>query len=215
MPAIVVENVSKKFRLSCAQGPLDQGGRAPPRPQHVRGVLGPQGHQPEGRPGRDDRHPRPQRLGQVDPAQVHRRHPQAHAPARSGSGAHRLAARARRRLPPGPHRPRERLHQRVDPRDPAEGDREALRRHRRLRRARALHRPAGQELLVRHVRAPRLRGGHQRRPRHPARRRGAGRGRRGRSSASASTASRSSSRRARRSSSSPTPSTWRGRSATG
>ena len=53
-----------------------------------------------------------------------------------------------------------------------------LRRHRRLRRPRAVHRHAGEELLVGHVRAARVLGGHQRRPRHPARRRGAGRGRR-------------------------------------
>ena len=40
-------------------------------------------HQPHGRGGRDDRHPRPQRLGQVDAAEVHRRHPQAHDRRRS------------------------------------------------------------------------------------------------------------------------------------
>ena len=46
-------------------------------------------------------------------------------------GPHRVAARARRRLPPRSHRPRERLHQRLVPRHPPQGDREALRRHRR------------------------------------------------------------------------------------
>ena len=51
--------------------------------------------------------------------------------------------------------------------------RAALRRHRRLRRARAVHRRAGEALLVGHVRAPRLRRRHQRRARRAPRRRGA------------------------------------------
>ena len=66
-------------------------------------------------------------------------------------------------------------------------DRRALRRHRRLRRARAVHRQPGEALLVGHVRAARLRGRRQRRARHPARRRGARRSATRRSSASAST----------------------------
>ncbi len=57
-------------------------------------------------------------------------------------------------------------------------DRPQVRRDRRLRRHRAVHRPAGEELLVGHVRPARLLGRHQRRPRHPAGRRGAGRRRR-------------------------------------
>ena len=62
---------------------------------------------------------------------------------------------------------------------PVEGRaRPPLRRHRRLRRARAVHRHPGEELLLGHVRAARVLGGHQRRPRHPPRRRGAGRRRR-------------------------------------
>ena len=56
--------------------------------------------------------------------------------------------------------------------------RRPVRRDRRLRRARAVHRHAGQELLVRHVRAPRLRRRRQRRSRHPDHRRGARRRRR-------------------------------------
>ena len=59
-----------------------------------------------------------------------------------------------------------------------EAARPALRRDRRLRRPRALHRHAGEELLVGHVRAPRVLGGDQRRPRHPPDRRGARRRRR-------------------------------------
>ena len=49
----------------------------------------------------------------------------------------------------------------------------------RVRRARGLHRRAGEDLLVRHVHAPRVRGGDPRRSRRAARRRGAGGGRRG------------------------------------
>ena len=57
-------------------------------------------------------------------------------------------------------------------------DRRPVRRDRRVRRARAVHRHAGQELLVGHVRPARLRGRRQRRSRHPAHRRGARRRRR-------------------------------------
>ena len=51
----------------------------------------------------------------------------------------------------------------------------ARRRHHRLRRARALRRQPGEDVLQRHVRAARLLDRGQRRPRHPAGRRGAGR----------------------------------------
>ena len=57
--------------------------------------------------------------------------------------------------------------------------RPGVRRDRRLRRARAVHRHAGEALLVGHVRAAGLRRRRQRRPRHPPRRRGARRRRRG------------------------------------
>ena len=50
---------------------------------------------------------------------------------------------------------------------------EDLRRDRRVRRAREVHRHAGAPLLVGHVRAARVRGRGERRARHPARRRGA------------------------------------------
>ncbi len=89
------------------------------------------------------------------------------------------AARARRGLQPRAHRPRERLHERVDPRSVEAGHHGDLRRDRRLRRAREVHRHAGAALLVGHVRAARLRGRRERRPRHPPRRRSAGRRRRG------------------------------------
>ena len=83
-------------------------------------------------------------------------------------------ARARRRLPPRPHRPGERLPQRLDPR--------LLARARSTRifddivefaELDGVHRQAGEALLVGHVRPARLRGRDQRRARHPAGRRGA------------------------------------------
>ena len=81
-------------------------------------------------------------------------------------------------------------------------DRRPLRRHRRVRRPRAVHRHAGEELLVGHVRAARLLGRDQRRPRHPPRRRGP-RGRRRRVPAPVRReVRRAPRRRARRSSSS-------------
>ena len=54
-------------------------------------------------------------------------------------------------------------------------DRQGLRRHRRLLRARGVHRRPGEVLLVGHVRAARLRRGRERGPRRPRDRRGAGR----------------------------------------
>ena len=57
------------------------------------------------------------------------------------------------------------------------GDQAQVRRDRRVRRGRAVHRHAGQALLERHVRAPRVRGRRAPRARDPDRRRGA-RGRR-------------------------------------
>ena len=124
--------------------------------------------------GLDGRHPRAQRLGQVDAAEVRRRHPAAD----DGRDRHPRpagrAARARRRLPPGAHRPREHLHERVDPRARRRRDiDEGVRRDRRVRRAREVHRHAGAALLVGHVHAARVRGRGERRSRHPARRRGA------------------------------------------
>ena len=87
-------------------------------------------------------------------------------------GPDRLAARARRRLPPRLHRPRERLPERLDPRPLARADPRADGRDRRLRRARALHRPAGADVFVGDVHAARLL---RRRP-HPGRRAAARRG---------------------------------------
>ena len=72
---------------------------------------------------------------------------------RDGARPHFGADRARRRVSSGDLRPRERLHQRHHARPDEARDRAALRRDRRVRRARGLHRRAGQDLLVRHVHA--------------------------------------------------------------
>ena len=96
-----------------------------------------------------------------------------------------------------------------------QGDRPDLRRHRRVRRARGVHRQAGEALLVGHVRAARLRGRGQRRARDPARRRGAGGRRRGVPAQVPRADQAASSARAARSCSSPTPPTSCARSATG
>ena len=87
-----------------------------------------------------------------------------------------------------------------------EAARRAVRRHRRLRRHRAVHRHAGEELLLRHVRAARLLGRDQRRSRHPARRRGARGRRRGVPAQVHGEVRRLPRARARRSCSCPTPS---------
>ena len=128
-------------------------------------------------PGPDARRDRPQRLRQEHDAQAGRRHHQADDRQRQGAGPDLGADRARRRLPPGDLRARERLHQRHHARPDEEGDHPALRRDRRVRRARGVHRRAGEDLLVRHVHAARIRGGDSRRSRRAAGRRSA-RGRR-------------------------------------
>ena len=111
------------------------------------------------------------------------------------------AARARRRLPPRAVRAATTSTSTAR----SSGSRKKqlnapLRRHRRLRRARALHRHAGEELLVGHVRAARLLGRDQRRPGHPPGRRGARGRRRGVPARAARRSSRSSSTAARPSS---------------
>ena len=95
-----------------------------------------------------------------------------------GRRPHLGADRARRRLPSGDLRPRERLHQRHHARPDQARDQRALRRDRRVRRAAGVHRRAGEDLLVRHVHAARLRRGDSRRSRRAAGRRSARRRRR-------------------------------------
>ncbi|CAA9475536.1 MAG: Teichoic acid export ATP-binding protein TagH, partial [uncultured Solirubrobacteraceae bacterium] len=129
------------------------------------------------RRGRVLRHRRPQRLGQEHAAQV----PRGYLSGRHRAGRHQrppvAVHRARRGLQPRAQRPRERRHQRDHARPHPPPGAGALRRDHRLRRARGVRRPSAEELLVRHERAARLRGGHPGRRRDPARRRGA-RGRR-------------------------------------
>ena len=85
--------------------------------------------------------------------------------------------RARRRVQPGPHGARQRDHQRDHARPVAQGGARAVRRHRRLCRARGVRRSQAQELLLGHVRAAGVRHRGPGRRGHPADRRGA-RGRR-------------------------------------
>ena len=101
-------------------------------------------------------------------------------------------------------RTRERLPQRGSAWLLQAGSGRDVRRHRLLRRARGLHGPEAQELLLGHAGAHRLLHRHPGPGRHPAGRRGAGRGRRCLPSASAPTTSARSRRRARPSSSSRT-----------
>ena len=81
-------------------------------------------------------------------------------------------------FPPGVDRPRERLPERRDSRHAERGDPAAVRRHRRLRGGRAVHRHAREVLLERHVHAAGVRGGRASAPRDPADRRSARGGRR-------------------------------------
>ena len=114
------------------------------------------------------------------------------------------ADRARRRLPSGDLRPRERLHQRHHARPHEARDSGALRRDRRVRRAARVHRRAGQDLLVGHVHAPRLCRGDSRRSRTSCSSTRCSRSATRASRTSASTSSPSSGGAARRSCSSPT-----------
>ena len=119
------------------------------------------------------RHRRPERLRQDDPPAPARGHLQADE--RDGSrsaGSVGIAARARRRVPPGLHRAGEHLPERRDLRDEALEDPRVARRHHRVHRARALHRPARAHVLVRDVHAPRVRDRGAHRRRRPAARRG-------------------------------------------
>ena len=125
-----------------------------------------------GRAGWRRRPRRPQRLRQDDAPEDRLRDHQADVGPSRGHGPDRVAPRARRRLPPGFHRPRERLPQRLDPR-PFPGSRaRGDGRDRGVRRARAVHRPAGAHVLVGDVHAPRLLG----RRAHPVGRAAARRG---------------------------------------
>ena len=171
--------VTKRFRLysernHSLKAALLRGGRA-----QVRGVLGaattssfeiPAG--PHVRPRRRER------LGQVDAAQVHRPDPAARRRrgSRRTASSPRCSSSAAASTPSCPAARTSTSTARSWACPKASSTH--VRRDRRLRRHRAVHRPAGEELLLRHVRPARLLHRHQRRPRHPARRRGARRRRR-------------------------------------
>ena len=122
---------------------------------------------------------RTKRFRQEHAAEARRRHHQADHRHRQGQRPDLRADRARRRVSSRDLRPRERLHQRHHARSDEARDRPAIRRDRRVRGARGLHRRAGQDLLLRDVHASRFRRRDSRRPRRSSRRRSARRRRRG------------------------------------
>ena len=101
--------------------------------------------------------------------------PRGDRAARLGAGRvrrpRRVAARARRGLRPGLHRPREHLAERRAARVLARGHRGADRPHRRVLRAGGVHRRPGQGVQLRHVPAARLRDRRAPRRRRPPDRR--------------------------------------------
>jgi len=68
--AIEVKDISKQFRLYNEKHTSFEGAGSPRRQNAVHPVLGAARRQPGHQPGGDLRHPRPQRVRQVDPAQV-------------------------------------------------------------------------------------------------------------------------------------------------
>ncbi len=146
----------------------EEAGRAVRRPP--RRVL-------RGRLGRGGRHHRPERCRQEHPAQDHqpdhRPHHRPHRARRPGG----QPPRGGDRIPSRAHRAGERLPQRDPARHAPQGDRRALRRHRGVRRDRAIPRHPGQAVLDRDVHPAGLRRGRPPGQRDPGGRRGAGRGR--------------------------------------
>ena len=146
------KDVSKVFHLDSARGHLHEGAlRPPPRAADRARSSGPCGTSSieRGR-GPDPGAARPQRLGQVDVAQAHRRDPQADR--RHGPGPRAASPRSSSWGPAStPSSPAGRTSTSTAP---ILGMSKAatatpLRRDRRVRRAGAVHRPAGQALLVR------------------------------------------------------------------
>ena len=120
------------------------------------------GHAPSGRcgtsrsrhqPGDVDRRHRQERRGQVHAAEDPVAHHRADRRARRSVRPSRQPARSRHRVSPGSDRTRERLPERRHPGHEARRDRPQVRRDRRLRRGRAVHRHARQALLERDVHA--------------------------------------------------------------
>ena len=102
--AIEVRDVSKRFRLYHEHYSSLKERVDPLRADPVRGLLGARRHRLRRRGGHDRRHPRPQRLGQVDAAQVRRRHPAADDAARSSpaGGSPRCSSSAPASTPSSP-----------------------------------------------------------------------------------------------------------------
>ncbi|CAA9549978.1 MAG: Teichoic acid export ATP-binding protein TagH, partial [uncultured Thermoleophilia bacterium] len=154
-----------------------QGRRGPATPGRLRALPGARRRVVRHPAGRGRRHPGAERLGQVDAAEAAGPDPRAERRHHRDGGADRGAARARRRVPPRVQRRREHLPQRRDLRPAARGPRAARGPDHPLRRAGAVRRQPGQDVLERHVRPARVLDRRERRARHPARRRGARGGR--------------------------------------
>ena len=169
---IRVDGVSRRFRVHANEARSLKELFVLRGRTEAQDVSGARGRLARGRAGRGRRARRPQRLRQVDAAAADRRDHQADVGTRRRRRPDRLAARARRRLPPRLQRPRERLPERRHLRAQARADPGALRRDRRLRRARAGDRPARAHLLLGDVHAARLRDRRAPRRRHPPARRG-------------------------------------------
>src|SRR5437764_699208 len=108
--------------------------------------------------GRGLRRRRSEWLREVHPAQAHRRHREANDRHARGQRARLRAPGDRGGLPPGFHRPRERVPERVAPRAVTQGDAAAAAGDRGVRGHRPVLRRAGEDVLERHVHAARLRG---------------------------------------------------------
>ena len=163
--AIEVKGLGKRFEIGPAAGgymllteQITERFRRRGRRAEEPGVLGTSGHRLRGEARRDLRRDRPQRGRQEHPAQDSL--PDHPADQRRGPPAWpgRCSARGRHRIPSRAHRPRERLPERRDPRHEADRHPAALRRDRRVRRHRPLHRHTGEALLERHAAPPRLLG---------------------------------------------------------
>src|SRR6185295_17372271 len=120
----------------------------------------------------------PARRGPRDRRRERRRQERADRWERPSPGQDRLDPRARLGVPSGVHRPAEHRAQRRDARPLGRGGPREDPFDPRVRRARRLHRPAGQGLLDRHGDAPGLRDRDAGRARRPDHRRGALGGRR-------------------------------------
>ena len=178
-PAVAIRDVHKSFRLPHQQYmTLKERALHPFRSRTFDELHAVDDVSLDVERGRVLRHRRPQRLGQEHAAQVPRGHLPDRQRRRDRARSPRAVHRARRRLQPRAHRAGQRRDQRDHAGAHAPAGEGALRRHHRVRRARGVRGPQAQELLVRHVRPPRVLDRDPGRRRHPPRRRGARRRRR-------------------------------------